>query len=195
EARGAGNSIVQASPSVILIGAGIAGAATARALAAAGLAPIVIEATGQGSGASGFPAALVTPRFDLGDAAVAGLFAQALERADAIYSGLPGAVLSRGVLQLAGTDRDVGRFGRIAEQPIWDEGAIIRMDNAEASRVVGEPVEGTGLSMRPASIGPVKALLRRVDLAEARAVIDAARTNGEVSVRRALIDWLVTQTD
>ena len=31
------------------------------------------------------------------------------------------------------------------------------------------------LSMRPASIGPVKALLRQVDLAGARAAIDAAR--------------------
>ena len=34
------------------------------------------------------------------------------------------------------------------------------------------------LSMRPASIGPVKALLRQVDLAGARAAIDAARAAG-----------------
>ena len=40
--------------------------------------------------------------------------------------------------------------------------------------------------MRPASIGPVKALLRQVDLAGARAVIDAARDAGEASVRPAL---------
>ncbi len=46
------------------------------------------------------------------------------------------------------------------------------------------------LSMRPASIGPVKHLLRRVDLREARAVIDAARTSGEQSVRPAVMDWL-----
>jgi phosphotransferase system, enzyme I, PtsP len=32
--------------------------------------------------------------------------------------------------------------------------------------------------MRPASIGPVKALLRRVDLSEARAVIDRAMRRG-----------------
>ena len=42
------------------------------------------------------------------------------------------------------------------------------------------------LSMRPASIGPVKALLRRVDLAEVRAAIDAARAAGAVSARAAL---------
>ena len=174
EARGAGNTVVPASRSVIVIGAGIAGAATARALKAAGLSAVTIEATGRGSGASGFPAALVTPRFDLGDAAVAGLFAQALERADALYSPLPGAVLSRGVLQLAGTDRDAGRFGRIAEQPIWDEGAIIGMDDAEASRIVGEPVEGTGLSMRPAFVVSPKVVLSAWLGADAAPPVEAA---------------------
>jgi phosphotransferase system, enzyme I, PtsP len=38
------------------------------------------------------------------------------------------------------------------------------------------------LSMRPASIGPVKHLLRRVDLSEARAVIDTARTREATTV-------------
>jgi phosphotransferase system, enzyme I, PtsP len=62
----------------------------------------------------------------------------------------------------------------------------------------GRPVEAMcfaamglrALSMRPASIGPVKHLLRRVDLREARAVIDAARESGEQSVRPAVMDWL-----
>ena len=42
------------------------------------------------------------------------------------------------------------------------------------------------LSMRPASIGPVKALLRHVDLAAARAAIAAARAEGAPSARPAL---------
>ncbi|MBL3597690.1 phosphoenolpyruvate--protein phosphotransferase [Rhodovulum sulfidophilum] len=46
------------------------------------------------------------------------------------------------------------------------------------------------LSMRPASIGPVKHMLRRSNLAEARAVIDTARASGAQSVRPAIIDWL-----
>jgi phosphotransferase system enzyme I (PtsP) len=46
------------------------------------------------------------------------------------------------------------------------------------------------LSMRPASIGPVKSLLRRVDLDAAREVIDAARASGAQSVRTAVMDWL-----
>ncbi|MGP1357113.1 putative PEP-binding protein, partial [Roseicyclus sp.] len=46
------------------------------------------------------------------------------------------------------------------------------------------------LSMRPASIGPVKSLLRRVNLDDARAVIDHARRSGAQSVRPAVMEWL-----
>jgi phosphotransferase system enzyme I (PtsP) len=49
------------------------------------------------------------------------------------------------------------------------------------------------LSMRPASIGPVKSLLRRCNLAEVRAVIHEARTRGEQSVRPAVMDYLRAQ--
>ncbi|PTW49751.1 phosphoenolpyruvate--protein phosphotransferase [Rhodovulum kholense] len=62
----------------------------------------------------------------------------------------------------------------------------------------GRPVEALcfaaiglrSLSMRPASIGPVKHMLRRSNLAEARAVIDTARASGAQSVRPAIMDWL-----
>ncbi len=62
----------------------------------------------------------------------------------------------------------------------------------------GRPIEAMcfaaiglrSLSMRPASIGPVKNLLRRVDLGEARAVIDEARASGSQSVRPAVLDYL-----
>jgi phosphotransferase system enzyme I (PtsP) len=65
----------------------------------------------------------------------------------------------------------------------------------------GRPVEAVALaaiglrrlSMRPASIGPVKSLLRRVDLGQARAIIDKARADGAESARPALMDWLATQ--
>ncbi len=49
------------------------------------------------------------------------------------------------------------------------------------------------LSMRPASIGPVKHLIRRVDLVEAKKVIDEARASGEQSVRPAVMKWLAAQ--
>ena len=65
----------------------------------------------------------------------------------------------------------------------------------------GRPIEALALaaigfrtlSMRPASVGPVKALLRRVNLDEARAVIDTARDAGAESARPALMEWLATQ--
>jgi len=49
------------------------------------------------------------------------------------------------------------------------------------------------LSMRPASIGPVKSLLRRCDLGEVRAVIEEARARGDMSVRPAVMDYLRAQ--
>ncbi|MFD2739161.1 phosphoenolpyruvate--protein phosphotransferase [Sulfitobacter aestuarii] len=62
----------------------------------------------------------------------------------------------------------------------------------------GRPVEALcfaaigfrNLSMRPASIGPVKSLLRRCDLGEVRAVIHAARDRGDMSVREAVMDYV-----
>jgi len=65
----------------------------------------------------------------------------------------------------------------------------------------GRPVEALALaaigfrtlSMRPASVGPVKALLRRVSLDEAREVIDQAREAGAETARPALMEWLAAQ--
>ncbi|SDK10442.1 phosphoenolpyruvate--protein phosphotransferase [Aliiruegeria lutimaris] len=65
----------------------------------------------------------------------------------------------------------------------------------------GRPVEALcfaamgfrALSMRPASIGPVKHLLRRSNLAEVRELIDDARAGGAQTVRPALMDWLRQQ--
>ena len=65
----------------------------------------------------------------------------------------------------------------------------------------GRPVEALcfaaigmrNLSMRPASIGPVKSLLRRCDLGEVRAVIDEACVRGDMSVRSAVMEYLRTQ--
>ena len=62
----------------------------------------------------------------------------------------------------------------------------------------GRPVEALAfaamglriLSMRPASIGPIKRLIRFVDLGEVKHVIDEARSSGSQSVRPALEEWL-----
>ncbi|MEP1929656.1 MAG: putative PEP-binding protein, partial [Roseibium sp.] len=46
------------------------------------------------------------------------------------------------------------------------------------------------LSMRPASIGPVKSLMRRVNLNEVRQVISDAREAGDQTVRPAVMEYL-----
>ncbi|QOL81147.1 phosphoenolpyruvate--protein phosphotransferase [Pseudooceanicola spongiae] len=64
----------------------------------------------------------------------------------------------------------------------------------------GRPVEAVclaamglrTLSMRPASIGPVKSLLMRVDLGVVRQVIDAAAARGDQSARHAVMEYLRT---
>jgi phosphotransferase system enzyme I (PtsP) len=48
------------------------------------------------------------------------------------------------------------------------------------------------LSMRPASIGPVKSLLRSIDLGELRDIIHAQRASGAQSVRAAATEYLRT---
>ncbi len=62
----------------------------------------------------------------------------------------------------------------------------------------GRPIEAMcfaamglrNLSMRPASIGPVKHMLRKVDLREARTMIDEAFVSGEQSIRGHVMEWL-----
>ncbi len=64
----------------------------------------------------------------------------------------------------------------------------------------GRPVEALcfaavglrSLSMRPASIGPVKSMLRRSNLQEVRKVIMDARHRGEMSVRASVMEYLRT---
>ncbi|WP_028031403.1 phosphoenolpyruvate--protein phosphotransferase [Gemmobacter nectariphilus] len=65
----------------------------------------------------------------------------------------------------------------------------------------GRPIEAVAfaalglrtLSMRPASIGPVKSLIRQVDLSAARDVIEGAIARGEDSARPFLMEFLRTQ--
>lgn len=150
EARLPGGVTDPAPPCVAVIGAGVAGAAAARAFVALGLRPTVIEAEGPGAGASGFAAALVTPRLDAGDRGIAALYASALERAARLYAVTPGAVLSQGVLQLEQAPRDAGRHAKVAAQNLWPEQAMVPLDAAACAARLGEPVQTGGLWMRDA---------------------------------------------
>lgn len=81
---------------------------------------------------------------------------------------------------------------------------IVRRSNETGTPVsfcgedAGRPIEALclaaigfrTLSMRPASIGPVKHLLRRSNLDDVRQVIDDAQKRGEQSVREAVMEYL-----
>lgn len=142
-----------------VIGAGIAGAAVARALVAAGLKVTVIEADRPGAGGSGFPAALVTPRLDAGDLGIAGLHAQALNRARDLYAAVPGAILAEGVLQLEQADRDAGRHVKVSAQPIWSPSAMQVLAPEAAADHLSEASPTGGLMMAEApTLAPARVL-------------------------------------
>ena len=86
------------------------------------------------------------------------------------------------------------------------EQIVIRCTGAETplsfcGEDAGRPIEALcfaamgirSLSMRPASIGPVKSLIRRTDLTGLRSVIDTARARGDETVRPAVMAWLAAQ--
>jgi tRNA 5-methylaminomethyl-2-thiouridine biosynthesis bifunctional protein len=135
-----------AAPRVCIIGAGVAGAALARAFRAEGVTPILVS---DGSpAASGNPAALVTPRFDAGGGLPARLHAQAFASAVALYEEIPEAVIARGALQLEAAERDGRRFDTVALSPLFEPGALERLDAAGAGDRLGEPRGAGGLWIR-----------------------------------------------
>lgn len=166
EARRSGPPVPDAViPRIAIIGAGIAGTSIARALATQGVQATVFEIVAPGHGASGFPAALVTPRFDLGDAAVAALFAQALERAGQLYHAVPDAVLQQGVMQRPVTDRDATRFTRIVDQSNWATDAMLLDDDGnlvmrDALTVAPTAILAQWLGQTPVATGTVASIVQ-----------------------------------
>ncbi len=125
EARAPGRAATDPTHAkVMIIGAGIAGASAARAVRALGGEAVVIDAEGPGAGASGNPAALVTPGLDAGLGAKARLFAQAFRSGVRLYARHPEAILGQGVRQLAAKPGDAGRFARVAASDLFEPGSM-----------------------------------------------------------------------
>lgn len=141
------------SPRVMVIGAGIAGASLVRAFRRLGVEPTLIDEAGLGAGASGAPAALVTPRLEAGDPMLAELGAQAFHRAVRLYRReAPDAVLAQGILRLARHEKDAARLARIAALPLWPEEALRPLDPNEVDERLGEGVDRAGLLMAEALV-------------------------------------------
>lgn len=102
---------------VAILGAGIAGAALARALKSRGIEAEVFDpAPAPASGASGNPLALLMPRLDAGDTAEAGLLLGAYLAARDIYRDMPEAE-ETDVLQTPRNDGERARFEKLLADP------------------------------------------------------------------------------
>ena len=147
--------------SVAIVGGGIAGAALVRAFHRQGVACTLVEAIRAGAGASGNPAALVTPRFDAGFGPAAELHAQAFARAVELYRReAPGSVIDEGALQLGATERDPARFAKLAAWPGFPSGRLERLEDAEAAARLGEAEDGlAALSIADALVVEPAAIL------------------------------------
>ena len=195
EARAPGEPAAERrlAPSVAIIGAGIAGAALARAFRALGAEAVVLDPRGPGGGASGNPAGLVTPRLDAGLGPTARLYAQAFARAVDLYGETPAAIISRGALQLEAGPRDARRFDTIAASEMFESGALARLSAEQAARRLGEPAAGA-LELAEALVLEPAVILRRW-LGEVRREAAAritAREDGRWSVLGAAGEILVT---
>ncbi|MAW80013.1 MAG: bifunctional tRNA (5-methylaminomethyl-2-thiouridine)(34)-methyltransferase MnmD/FAD-dependent 5-carboxymethylaminomethyl-2-thiouridine(34) oxidoreductase MnmC [Parvularcula sp.] len=110
---------------IAVIGAGVAGASAAHALAAAGFNPSVYEASAPASGASGNPAGLVMPRLDVGDTAAGAFHAGAYLHTQQLLSSLGGHIFNPcGVIHAATDDRERERQSKLLAQGALPKGWI-----------------------------------------------------------------------
>jgi tRNA 5-methylaminomethyl-2-thiouridine biosynthesis bifunctional protein len=146
-------SAPSAPPRVVVVGAGIAGAALARAFGREGAKVLVIDEGGPGAGASGNPAALVTPRLDAGLGVAAVLHAEAFARAVQLYSReTPDAIVDRGAVQLEQSPRDAVRFAKLDAWDGFAPGALSILTPAAIAERLGEATTPAGLSYADALV-------------------------------------------
>jgi len=132
-----------ASPgSALIIGAGIAGAATAHALHNRGVDVSLVDAEGPGAGASGNPAALFMPRFSVqptpeDDFHVAA-YLYAERRMCEMQESAPSPFFRAcGVMQFARTDAEAQRFEKIAARSPLPPGHLELIPAANVADAVG----------------------------------------------------------
>lgn len=127
--------------SALVIGGGIAGCATAHALAQRGIAVTLIDrAAHLADGASGNPRGILHARFGAGDNPlhqfVLAAYQHALHWLDEVLP-VDGVVRAQcGLLQLACNEAEVKRIGRLAQQT-WPAHLMRFVDAAQASELVG----------------------------------------------------------
>lgn len=105
-----------AAKKVAILGAGIAGASAAQALARQGTEVTIFDPAGPATGASGNPLALLMPRLDAGDTTQARLLIDAYLAARQTYAGTDGAH-ETSVRQMPKDEAERSRFAKLLADP------------------------------------------------------------------------------
>jgi tRNA 5-methylaminomethyl-2-thiouridine biosynthesis bifunctional protein len=126
---------VQPPSSVLIIGAGIAGACAASAFLARGSAVTVLDKTpAPGSAASGNPIALVMPRLDAADSPAARALIEAYLYAQRFYAVLgPEAAIPLDAIHRPRGDREQQRFAKLLADPPIDDALLQPLDASDSS--------------------------------------------------------------
>lgn len=129
EAEFSGEALPRSNPidRALIVGGGIAGRSIANALHQRHIAFDIIDNFAHPA-ASGNPAALVKPRFDLQDRPESRFFMSAYLQAQRAYP--EHAVLDTGVRQLPKTDKDALRFQKLVQQSPLGNGHLTWKENA-----------------------------------------------------------------
>jgi tRNA 5-methylaminomethyl-2-thiouridine biosynthesis bifunctional protein len=140
EARFGGEAETPAAPraapgTVLVIGAGVAGAMCARAFLARGCDVTVLDAgDAPGAGASGNPLALVMPRLDAADGPVARALLEAWLLARRTWlAAAPDAAVALDVTHLPRGEAEAARFARLLADPPLDTTLLAPIDAGNPS--------------------------------------------------------------
>jgi tRNA 5-methylaminomethyl-2-thiouridine biosynthesis bifunctional protein len=182
------------SPSVggtaLVVGAGLAGAAAARALADRGVQVRVLEAGHVASGGSAAPWALLAPHIARWEGPQCRLVAQAFLHARAVLERLGVPMHRCGVLRVVSEDDEWG-VAQAIEEWGWPRHLLGMVEPEHASRIAGVPVKSPAVwipeacVVRPADI--VRALLEheRIEVVEHVTVESLRRVGQEWCARGA----------
>lgn len=167
----------------LVVGAGLAGAAAARALADRGVQVRVLDAGRVASGGSSAPWALLAPHIARWEGPQCRLVAQAFLHARAVMERLGVPMHRCGVLRVVNEDDEWG-VAQAIEEWGWPRHLLGMVEPEHASRIAGVPVKSPAVwvpdacVLRPADA--VRALLahERIEVVE-RVTVDSLRRVGQ----------------